>query len=255
MNEMVHGSRIPAPGDARAAGPMIRLSHVGKTFTTSEKTVVALDDVNLEIAAGEFVAVVGPSGSGKTTLMQIVGCLEKPSGGSYELEGQSVEGLDDRALSRLRNRCIGFVFQSFNLIPRTTALENVETPLLYGTEPVDGERARELLGLVGLSSRASHFPAQLSGGEQQRVAIARALVTGPRLLIADEPTGNLDPVTGAEIMSLIRKCHDDGLTILLVTHDPAIARQAGRIVSLADGRITGTPSADARGAGAAEMPA
>jgi putative ABC transport system ATP-binding protein len=216
---------------------MITLDHVGKTFGGRERPVVALQDVSLRVERGEFVAIVGASGSGKSTLLQILGCLDTPTSGSYELDGIPVAGLDDADLSRLRNERIGFVFQSFNLIPRTTALENVETPLLYSSGPTRRDRAGAMLERVGVAHRADHFPEEMSGGEQQRVAIARALVMEPSLLIADEPTGNLDTDTGGQIMALLEDLHRGGLTIVLVTHDPAIAARAERIVTLRDGRV------------------
>jgi putative ABC transport system ATP-binding protein len=200
--------------------------------------VTALSDVSLGVAAGEFVAIVGASGSGKSTLLQILGCLDTPSSGRYVLDGTSVEGLSDTELSRLRNRHVGFVFQSFNLLPRATAIENVELPLLYANGGSPGvSKASVLLERVGVAHRARHYPAELSGGEQQRVAIARALVMSPSLLLADEPTGNLDAATGAQVLRLIHDLNDDGLTVVIVTHDPAVAAQADRRITLADGRI------------------
>jgi ABC-type lipoprotein export system ATPase subunit len=197
-----------------------------------------LAEVSLSIETGEFVAIVGASGSGKSTLLQILGCLDTPSAGRYVLDGTAVEGLDDAALSRLRNKHVGFVFQSFNLLPRATALENVELPLLYANGVSSGaSRAPLLLERVGVAHRARHYPAELSGGEQQRVAIARALVMQPSLLLADEPTGNLDVATGAQVLRLIHDLNDDGLTVVLVTHDPAVAAKAHRRITLADGRI------------------
>jgi putative ABC transport system ATP-binding protein len=219
---------------------MIELRHITKRYGDSAHAVTALHDVSLSVAHGEFVAVAGASGAGKSTLLQIVGCLDVPTSGHYELDGESVEGKDDRQLSDLRSRMIGFVFQQFNLIPRTTARENVETPLLYSDRPQPPRRALDLLARVGLAHRADHFPNQLSGGEQQRVAIARALVLQPALLIADEPTGNLDADTGEQILSLLSSLHGDGMTILLVTHDPVVARRAQRVVTMSDGRIVET---------------
>ena len=217
---------------------MIELQQVSKTYTGRAAPVTALSDVSLNIETGEFVAIVGASGSGKSTLLQILGCLDAPTTGRYVLDGTPVEGLDDAALSRLRNRRVGFVFQSFNLLPRATAIENVELPLLYanGTAP-DASAAPLLLKRVGVAHRARHYPAELSGGEQQRVAIARALVMSPSLLLADEPTGNLDAATGAQVLRLIHDLNDDGLTVVLVTHDPTVAAQADRRITLADGRI------------------
>ena len=219
---------------------MIDLRNIGKIYEGKEKPVVALDGVTMRVERGELVAIVGPSGSGKSTLLQIVGCLDAPTSGTYELDGQAVEQLDDAGLSSIRNERIGFVFQSFNLIARTTALENVETPLIYSSKPFDAQRARQALVDVGMAHRENHFPGELSGGEQQRVAIARALVTQPLLLIADEPTGNLDAATGAQILDLLQGLHREGLTILLVTHDDAIARRADRVLMLRDGRLVGS---------------
>jgi putative ABC transport system ATP-binding protein len=223
---------------------MITLTDVRKVFGDGDRAVRALDGISLRIEAGEFVAIVGPSGSGKSTLLQIIGCLDTPTGGSYELDGVPVSGMDDLTLSHLRNRKIGFVFQNFNLVARTTALENVEVPMLYGDETPSRERAQKLLERVGMAQRADHFPHQLSGGEQQRVAIARALVMQPSLLIADEPTGNLDSATGDQIMTILGELHRSGLTIVMVTHDPMIAARAGRILTMADGRIVNAPVRD-----------
>ncbi len=217
---------------------MIALTNVTKVFAGRGHPVTALKGVSLTVRRGEFIAVVGPSGSGKSTLLQILGCLDTPSSGTYELDGVSVGGLDDDALSHLRNQKLGFVFQGFNLVPRTTALENVEVPMLYGVAPPSRARAEAVLEQVGLARRGDHFPTELSGGEQQRVAIARALVNQPSLLIADEPTGNLDSATGDQILTLLVDLHRTGLTIVLVTHDSAIARRAERTVTLTDGHLT-----------------
>lgn len=224
-------------GPSVPGGSMIRLAHITKTYGEGERVVRALQDVSLEIARGEFVAIVGPSGSGKSTLLQIVGCLDAPTSGTYALEGTEVSPLDDAALSRVRNQRIGFVFQSFNLIPRTTAVENVELPMCYGPGSVARAKALAELERVGMAHRASHFPSEMSGGEQQRVAIARALVLSPSLLIADEPTGNLDGATGKQILDLLCALHDAGLTIVLVTHDPSVAERAERVITLTDGRV------------------
>jgi putative ABC transport system ATP-binding protein len=221
------------------SSPMIRLDHVSKGFGRDGRTVRALDNVSLEIRRGEFIAITGPSGSGKTTLLQILGCLDVPTSGSYSFDDTRVDTLDDEALSRLRNTRIGFVFQSFNLISRTTALENVETPLLYAdTVPPPGI-GLALLEKVGLADRRDHFPTEMSGGEQQRVAIARALIMHPSLLLADEPTGNLDSATGDQILDLFAQLHADGLTVVLITHDPRVASRAQRVIALRDGRLAG----------------
>jgi putative ABC transport system ATP-binding protein len=216
---------------------VICLESVSKVHGEGPRAVQALSDVTLTVAAGEFVAVAGPSGSGKSTLLQIIGCLDVPTAGRYLLDGTDVSTLDDAALSRLRNAHVGFVFQSFNLVARTTALENVELPMVYGLGRASRDRARAALERVGMGHRAEHFPHELSGGEQQRVAIARALVLEPRLLIADEPTGNLDAANGDQILDLVSGLNREGLTVLLVTHDPRVAERARRVVSLADGRI------------------
>ena len=221
--------------------PMIRLDHVSKEFGRDGRTVRALDDVSLEIRRGEFVAITGPSGSGKTTLLQILGCLDVPTSGTYSFDDARVDTLDDEALSRLRNARIGFVFQSFNLISRTTALENVEAPLLYADTLPPAGIGIALLEKVGLADRRDHFPTEMSGGEQQRVAIARALIMRPALLLADEPTGNLDSATGDQILDLFARLHADGLTIVLITHDPRVASRAQRVISLRDGRLAGAP--------------
>jgi putative ABC transport system ATP-binding protein len=200
---------------------------------------VALAGVSLEIRRGEKLAIMGPSGSGKTTLLSILGCLDRPSSGTHFFDGQSVASLDDDALSRLRNRSVGFVFQAFHLIPQLTVAENVETPLLYAGVAL-GEwrrRAMEALERVSLAHRADHRPSELSGGEAQRAAIARALVTSPRLLLADEPTGNLDTATGEEIAALLDGLHAKGATVALVTHNEALGRRAERVLRLRDGRI------------------
>jgi putative ABC transport system ATP-binding protein len=220
---------------------MIRLDHVTKEFGRDGRVVRALDDVSLEIHHGEFIAITGPSGSGKTTMLQILGCLDVPTAGHYTFDDVRVDSLDDEALSRLRNARIGFVFQSFNLISRTTALENVETPLLYAdTLPPPGT-GLSLLEKVGLADRRDHFPTEMSGGEQQRVAIARALIMHPALLLADEPTGNLDSATGDQILDLFAQLNADGLTVVLITHDPRVASRAQRIIALRDGRVAGAP--------------
>jgi putative ABC transport system ATP-binding protein len=227
------------PAAAEHEGAVVRLDGVGKVYPRGQTAVRALEDVTLTVAPGELVAVMGASGSGKSTLLAILGCLDRPTSGDYHLDGRRVADLTDAALSRLRNRTIGFVFQSFHLIPELTVLENVETPLLYGDVPPAEWRDRSLRGLarVGLPHRADHRPSELSGGEAQRVAIARALVTEPRLLLADEPTGNLDSGTGEEIADLITGLTDAGRTVILVTHNDALAARARRLVRLKDGRV------------------
>ncbi len=219
---------------------MIELENVTKIYRMGQTKVIALDTINLQIQAGEMVAIMGPSGSGKSTLMAILGCLDVPSKGIYRLEGQPVEKLKENQLAQIRSRKVGFVFQQFNLLPRTNALENVMLPLLY--DGVHGkariEKAKAALNIVGLGDRIHHNPNQLSGGEQQRVAIARALVNEPTILLADEPTGNLDTKTGEEIIGLFQKLHQEqGQTVVYVTHDAFIARHTQRIIRLVDGKI------------------
>jgi len=219
---------------------VIRTRGVSKVYRTGTTEVRALRAVDLVVEPGEMIAVMGASGSGKSTLMNILGCLDSPSGGSYELDGIATGGLSRNQLADLRNHKIGFVFQGFNLLPRTSALDNVELPLLYDRSGRNRDvraAAAEALRRVGLADRAEHQPSELSGGQQQRVAIARALVTEPTLLLADEPTGNLDSRTSIEIMALFQELNDQGITILLVTHEPDVARYARRIVEMRDGRI------------------
>jgi putative ABC transport system ATP-binding protein len=218
---------------------LIELDAVTRVYATGDVEVRALDGVSLTIASGEFVAVMGPSGSGKSTLMNILGCLDRPTGGRYVLAGREVSHLRKAELADVRSHTLGFVFQSFNLLPRTSAAENVELPLMYqGVRSRERrERANEALARVGLASRAGHHPSQLSGGQQQRVAIARALVTRPRVILADEPTGNLDSRTSLEVMALFQDLGAQGITILLVTHEPDIAEFASRIVVVKDGRV------------------
>ena len=218
---------------------LIEVEEVHKYYDLGETRVHALRGVSVEIARGEFVSVMGASGSGKSTFMNILGCLDKPNAGRYLLEGVEASSLSKNELSAVRNRKIGFVFQGFNLLARTTALENVELPTLYARiSKSDGERrSREALALVGLGDRTHHFPSQLSGGQQQRVAIARALVNQPSILLADEPTGNLDSRTSVEIMDIFQKLNDDGLTIVLVTHEHEIAQFAKRSIQFRDGKI------------------
>jgi len=218
---------------------VIRIEDLYKSYETSAGLFPALKEVNLSIAAGEFVAIMGPSGSGKSTFMNILGCLDKPSAGRYFLDGRSVAELSKDELALLRNRTIGFVFQGYNLLQRISLLENVALPLIYcGTEHEERlQRARELLAKVGLADKASSLPNQISGGQQQRVAIARALINHPRLILADEPTGNLDSKTGEEIMALFDELNREGITIVLVTHEDDIARHAKRQVHFLDGRL------------------
>ncbi|MGI6379855.1 MAG: ABC transporter ATP-binding protein [Anaerolineae bacterium] len=219
-------------------GTMIALEQVVKTYEMGELEVVAVAGVDLTIKRGEFVAIVGPSGSGKTTLLNLIGCLDKPSSGSYHLAGQNVGAMRDRQLSRMRGREIGFVFQNYSLLQRDTALHNVQVPRYYAEGKGDRQRALALLERVGLAHRARHRPVELSGGEQQRVAIARALMNEPSLLLADEPTGNLDSKSGGSLMDLLTELNeDDGLTIVMVTHDPAVSARARRVVSMMDGRV------------------
>jgi putative ABC transport system ATP-binding protein len=212
---------------------------IAKVYGTGGVAVRALDGVDLRVEAGEFLALIGPSGSGKSTLMAILGCLDRPSEGSYRLDGEAVEALPGRALARIRNTRIGFVFQAYNLLPRASVLRNVELPMLYrGTpRPERRRRALELLEQVGLADQADRLPGQLSGGQKQRVAIARALANRPSILLADEPTGALDSHTGGEILALFQALNQEGHTVLLVTHDPGVAARARRQVELRDGRI------------------
>jgi putative ABC transport system ATP-binding protein len=228
---------------------MIEAESISKTFVRGESgTVEALKNVSLRIAPGEFVVVRGVSGSGKSTLLNILGCLDPPTRGSYRLDGEDVARYDDKQLSRLRNAKIGFIFQSFNLLPRTTALENVEIPMVYSQGKVDRQKALAALERVGLAARASHFATELSGGEQQRVAVARALINSPALILADEPTGNLDLNSGREVLRLLCDLHTEGHTILLVTHDDAVAAYGSREILLRDGLVVsdevraGTPA-------------
>ncbi|ADO70734.1 macrolide efflux ABC transporter, ATP-binding protein [Stigmatella aurantiaca DW4/3-1] len=218
---------------------VIRVEALSKNYRVGSETVHALRGVNLEIRRNEYVAVMGPSGSGKSTFMNLIGCLDIPSGGQYWLNGQPVAGMDESALARIRNREIGFVFQSFNLLPRASALDNVALPLVYSgvKKRLRRERAALMLERVGLGARKDHRPNELSGGQRQRVAIARALVTQPALLLADEPTGALDSRTGEEIMALFGELHTQGQTLMLVTHEPDIAEHAKRILYLKDGVI------------------
>ena len=218
---------------------MIRLEHVGRDFAVGDAVVHALADVNEHVPVGEHVAIMGPSGSGKSTLLNVLGCLDRPTSGRYLLDGREVSALDDAALTAVRRHAIGFVFQSFHLVPRLTAAENVELPMVFAGVPRAERRARVADGLaaVGLTARAGHRPEQLSGGERQRVAIARATIMRPRLLLADEPTGNLDTASGRAVLELLDGLHAGGLTLVVVTHDPNVARRARRVLVMVDGRI------------------
>ncbi|HKT08779.1 MAG TPA: ABC transporter ATP-binding protein [Gemmatimonadaceae bacterium] len=228
-----------SPPQARVEPAVLRVHDVHKYYNMGETRVHALRGVSLEVEPGGFVAVMGASGSGKSTLMNILGCLDRPSSGHYLLDGADVSQLDKRALATIRNRRLGFVFQGFNLLARTTALENILLPTLYTKidQPERARRGAEALSLVGLENRADHFPSQMSGGQQQRVAIARALVNQPAVLLADEPTGNLDSRTSVEIMQVFQELNDGGLTIVMVTHEPDIAQFAKRMIVFRDGRI------------------
>jgi putative ABC transport system ATP-binding protein len=223
-----------------AAAPVIRLENVTKIYDLGEVKVQALRGVSLEVGRGEFVAIMGASGSGKSTLMNIIGCLDRPTRGTYFLDGVDVSGMSKNELARIRNGKLGFVFQQYNLLARTSALENVELPTVYaGISPAEREkRAREALERVGLADREEHYPSQLSGGQQQRVAIARALVNHPRIVLADEPTGNLDSRTSVEIMDILQRLNEEeGLTVVIVTHEADIANYAKRAIEFRDGRI------------------
>ncbi len=222
-----------------AAEPIIRLDRVSRTYEMGRLAVHALSDISLTVGDGEFLAIVGPSGSGKSTMMNIIGCLDRPSSGQYVLAGTPVAQLDDDGLARVRSRTIGFVFQSYNLLPRASALDNVMTPLLYQNVSRRDRtaRARAALERLGLGDRFDHEPSELSGGQQQRVAIARAIVTNPALLLADEPTGNLDSASGLEVMAVLRELNATGRTIVLITHDSDVASEASRQIHLHDGRI------------------
>ncbi len=231
---MIGRSRGDAVGE-----PLVELRGVWKTYDTGAVAVDALRGIDLTIEAGEYVAIMGPSGSGKSTLMHIMGCLDTPSRGSYRLAGEDVSRLSSGRLASLRNRFIGFVFQNFNLLPRASVLRNVELPLLYAGVDASRRRrrAQEMLEMVGLADRARHLPAELSGGQRQRAAIARALVMEPRMLLADEPTGNLDQTTGAEVMDVFDALNAVGQTVIIVTHDTNVASHARRVLQIVDGRI------------------
>jgi putative ABC transport system ATP-binding protein len=218
---------------------LIELEHVSKVYTTGETVLRALDDVSLHVDAGQFVAIMGASGSGKSTLMNVIGCLDRPSSGSYRLAGRDIGGLERDELAQIRSEMLGFVFQSFNLLARTSARENVELPLLYSGVPARerADRARAALERVGLADRADHTPGQLSGGQQQRVAIARALVNRPKVILADEPTGQLDSRASMDVMRLLQGLVHEGITTVLVTHEQDIGRCAERVITMRDGNI------------------
>ncbi len=220
---------------------MIQIAGVSKIYNTGDVETRALDNVSFEIKKGEFLAIMGPSGSGKSTLMHILGALDRPTSGKYILDGENVENLDDDQLAEIRNRKIGFVFQSFNLLPRTSALKNVTLPMMYGGLPKEErlEVAKKYLDMVGLSDRLNNTPSQLSGGQQQRVAIARSLVMNPAIILADEPTGNIASTQAEEIMAIFQKLNDEGRTIIMITHEPDIAEHAKRIIHIRDGKIVG----------------
>jgi len=218
---------------------MIELSHITKTYRMGEVDITVLTDVSLSVKQGELIAIMGPSGSGKSTLMNIIGCLDRPTSGDYRLDDREISTMNDDELASIRNVKIGFVFQTFNLLPRFSAVKNVEVPLIYSGVParVRRERAMPLLEKVGLADRMQHKPTELSGGQQQRVAIARALVNHPPLLLADEPTGNLDSRSGVEILNILTGLNEQGVTIIIVTHDQNVAARCKRVISVMDGRI------------------
>ncbi|HEY7131499.1 MAG TPA: ABC transporter ATP-binding protein [Candidatus Limnocylindrales bacterium] len=237
---MAEPPTVPGQPMLATAQPIVALDRVSRTYAMDGIRVDALRDVSLTVMPGEFLAIVGPSGSGKSTMMNIVGCLDRPTAGVYSLAGTPVADLSDDALAGLRSRTIGFIFQSYNLLPRTSALDNVATPLLYQgvgrRERV--ARATAALERLGLGDRLHHEPSQLSGGQQQRVAVARAIVTDPALILADEPTGNLDSTSGADVLAVLRELHAAGRTIVMITHDAEVAASAGRQVHIRDGQLS-----------------
>lgn len=233
------GDTLPSTASSPKANrkPLIELTDIHKVYTIGDQEVRALDGVSLDVHVGEFVAIMGPSGSGKSTLMHILGLLDAPTEGTYLLNGENVGYLEDKKLAQVRNREIGFVFQSYNLLPSFTAVENVELPMIYGSVRKRRERAMAALDRVGLTNRMHHKPTELSGGQQQRVAIARAIATEPSVLMADEPTGNVATRQGEEIMAIFQELNHQGMTAILVTHEPHIAQHATRLVQVQDGRI------------------
>ena len=239
MSTVVDNSLLERAEQLKRDGVVIRTYDLWKTYTMGDQTIHAVSGVDIEIKRGEYVAIMGPSGSGKSTLMNLIGCLDTPTKGQYFINGHLVSEMTDDELARIRNKEIGFVFQTFNLLPRATALHNVELPLIYAgmsaTERL--ERAKQAMRQVDLEQRMMHKPNELSGGQRQRVAVARALVNNPSILLADEPTGNLDTATGNEIMALFERLHEQGNTIILVTHENDIARHAWRIIHIRDGKI------------------
>jgi putative ABC transport system ATP-binding protein len=237
IRDLVHRNGRPA---ASPNGEVIRMQGITKVYDTGKVKVEALRGIEIEVHENEFVAIVGPSGSGKSTLMNLIGCLDTPTGGSYLLRGRPVAGLRREQLAEVRNRHVGFVFQNFNLLPHVSAYENVEMPLLFGKVPRRERRRRvtDLLERVGLADRMTHRPTELSGGQMQRVAVARALAMDPDILLADEPTGNLDTGSGRDIMGLFRELWEQGRTLLVITHDRALAGRASRVVEMEDGRVT-----------------
>jgi putative ABC transport system ATP-binding protein len=239
---MAHSAKHPTP----ANGAVIRMEEIRKVYQTGKVNVEALKGIDLEVRSGEFLAIVGPSGSGKSTLMNLIGCLDTPTSGLYELSGEEVVGLKREALAEIRNRRVGFVFQNFNLLPSITAFENVEMPMLFGNvaKRKRKERVEELLARVGLEDRMHHKPTELSGGQMQRVAVARALAMDPDIILADEPTGNLDTTSGGDIMTLFEELWQQGRTMLVITHDKALARRSPRQVEIRDGVIVADTRAE-----------